>query len=514
VGVRLPAASEVSELLNGFPWPEHLLIGAATAGYQCEGGYNVGEGPRNNWAEWESRPGNERTGTGARFWDFPERDFALARDLGLNVHRMSIEWARVQPIRARRLSAEPPPWDYAALDRYVDIIGLCREYGLEPMITLHHFTHPYWLGHDMWLEDKSVDLFIRWVKELMPALTERLVAKGHAPIRYWITINEPNVMAPGTFMARWMPSDAPLDLGSPGRTVRALDNMYAAHVRAYNVIHRYYEETRLPKPMVSLNNFALDFYEGDRIFIDLLLARSRKVAFGVPLRKDIEQRAAAHAESLANLIGRAWTTAPSRWFAARGFRAAGPQLFAERRLTRTKAAIEASDYDRPLDYFAIDYYDPTLANQIQLASGGYEPWQWEIIPEGLHDILKAYATDGLPILIAENGMAVRRPLGAKADTRQDGATRDEFIRAHLYHALRALKGGVPLLGYLHWSLTDNYEWGRFSPRFGIHAVDFSHEEKTRLPVDAAGVDAAKTLRSITQALKNKDAVSLALALAG
>src|SRR5690606_29446756 len=110
------------------------------------------------------------------------------------------------------------------------------------------------------------------------------------------------------------------------------------------------------------------------------------------------------------------------------------------RFPRTGEALWACDWDRPLDVVAFDYYDATLANQLRLASGPYEPWEWEVIPEGLYDLCLAHAADdGLPVFIAENGMAQRQAIGSRAEPRSDGIRRDDFIRAHLFHLLRAMK---------------------------------------------------------------------------
>jgi beta-glucosidase/6-phospho-beta-glucosidase/beta-galactosidase len=181
---------------------------------------------------------------------------------------------------------------------------------------------------------------------------------------------------------------------------------------------------------------------------------------------------------------------------------------------RLRAALEASDYARPLDLIAFDYYDPTLANQLRLASGHYDPWEWEAIPEGLEILARANATDGLPVFVAENGMATRRPVDGPPEPHADGLRRDDFLRAHLFHLLKAMKGGTPVAGYLHWSLADNYEWGRFSPRFGLHAVDYTDPERRRLPVDAAGVDAAGVFAAIARALVSRDVGALERALIG
>ncbi len=514
MSVRSPTEAEALDLVHGLAWPADLIVGAASAGYQCEGGYNVGDGPRNNWAEWEGNPGNERTGPAARFWDFPERDLRLAQAMGLNAHRLSIEWARVQPVRERKVLSEAPPWDWAAVDRYVELLVMARSSGLEPVVTLQHFTHPYWTGLDLWQSEAGVDQFIVFVDGIVPALNERLVARGQAPVRTWITLNEPNVLGPASYLARWMPSGTALDLGSPGRFVRALDCLYSAHVRAYGAIHRCYASNGWPTPRVSFNNFALDFYEADRLFVDLMLAPSAGVAWGAPLQRYLDDRKRTYNQQLAPLIGRARRHAPERWLAAHGLRAMAPRLLAANRFPLLRRALEGSDWKRPLDYVGIDYYDATLANQLKMAAGKYDPWEWEAIPEGLFEILRANGGDGLPVLIAENGMATRRVVGGKGEARADGLSRPDFLRAHLFQMLRAMKAGVTVMGYLHWSLTDNYEWGRFSPRFGLHGVDYSDDEKRRLPVDAEGQRAAAAFASIARALVSGDTDALASALSG
>ena len=91
---------------------------------------------------------------------------------------------------------------------------------------------------------------------------------------------------------------------------------------------------------------------------------------------------------------------------------------------------------------------------------------------------------------------------------------DEFVRAHLFHLLAAMKDGVDVLGYLHWSLTDNYEWGRFTPRFGLFRVDYLDDARPRDRLDAGGVDAASAYAAIVRAIRAKDSAALATALVG
>jgi 6-phospho-beta-galactosidase len=101
-------------------------------------------------------------------------------------------------------------------------------------------------------------------------------------------------------------------------------------------------------------------------------------------------------------------------------------------------------------------------------------WNWRSLPEGLHFFCKYYAQEfNRPVMIAENGMALRRkPDNSVATHRPDQLKRSEFLEAHLEQVKRLLDEAVPLIGYMHWSLTDNYEWGSYTPRFGLFSIDF------------------------------------------
>jgi beta-glucosidase/6-phospho-beta-glucosidase/beta-galactosidase len=94
--------------------------------------------------------------------------------------------------------------------------------------------------------------------------------------------------------------------------------------------------------------------------------------------------------------------------------------------------------------------------------------------------------DDCPVLIAENGMALRRkPDNSAATPRIDRSRRSEHLTAHVREVLRLRDEGVPVAGYLYWSLTDNYEWGSFTPRVGRYAIDYT-EPAERLEEDHLG----------------------------
>ncbi len=141
-----------------------FLWGVATSAYQSEGGYNGPGQPQTNWAAAERGGDVAQSGVGADFWNRYPEDFARCRGLGLNAFRLGIEWSRVQPTYVDR-AGPPPPFDQTALDHYVDMLVDCRQNGLEPIVTLHHFVHPSWLGADPWLGPDVTQHFCRYARE-------------------------------------------------------------------------------------------------------------------------------------------------------------------------------------------------------------------------------------------------------------------------------------------------------------------------------------------------------------
>ena len=121
--------------------PDDFLFGVATAGFQVEGGFNGPGEPANNWLAWEQIGKVEASGGAVGFWERPEESLDRAAVLGCNSFRMGIEWARAVP--------EDGAIDRRALDRYASIARGCVDRGLEPLVTLHHFTHPAWLGEEI-----------------------------------------------------------------------------------------------------------------------------------------------------------------------------------------------------------------------------------------------------------------------------------------------------------------------------------------------------------------------------
>ena len=154
-------------------FPKDFYWGAATSSYQVEG-HNVNA----DWWPWEKQVGKENSGAACRHWELYAQDFDLVQSLNHNAHRLSIEWSRIEP-KEGEFSQE-------AVHHYSDVMKALRSRGIEPMVTLHHFTNPIWFSAGGgWVNRRCVGRFLRYCD---------FVTRALAPfVRFWFTINEPTI---------------------------------------------------------------------------------------------------------------------------------------------------------------------------------------------------------------------------------------------------------------------------------------------------------------------------------
>jgi beta-glucosidase len=475
----------------------------ATAGYQVEGGYNGDGEPRNNWANWERTGRVEPSGVACDFWLHPEEALDRAAAIGCNAFRLSVEWARLEP--------EPEQFDEEALGRYVEILAMCASRGLEPIVTLHHFTHPWWLGEEFWLRPGSPDRFARHVERVLPTLSRHC--------RRWVTINEPNIV----MLMGWIQGDCP-----PGRRLAfadaycVLDNLLAAHVLAFDAIVAVQ-----PDAEVSCNTSSSSIYEHDRLLTDLLLLRSSGVDAS-DVDRFIDERRALHDAAFpphhgGEFLIRKFFASVSPYGSNRG--AGGGVLWTKVRATTRRPAprrvvetVFASPHRSTLGAVGFDWYDPVASHALRVpgrrVSGGMRDWStgraiWDIAPNahGLGAWCRAEAAlhAGLPLWVVENGMG-SQVVGGRAIPRHDGWDRPRYLREHLGAVVDAIAADIPVRAYLHWSLVDNYEWGTYQPRLGIFGMDRSDRDGTVrwMDTDAQGDDSAGEFARIVRGLRAGD----------
>ena len=216
-------------------WPGGFLWGTGASSTQCEGA-----APHSDWLAWELAGRAPRSGDGNGFAARFREDFAAFARLGLMQHRLSIEWARIEP--------EEGWFSLAALEHYRRVLAACHEQGVRPCVTFHHFSSPRWFTADGGWEDASnIDRFLRYCERAVRHLGD-LIDTAY-------TINEANLMAtlaaggilpPDGYKSRLdFVADAARRCGSTlerfgpfllGHPQRISDVMLAAHGRARTIL--------------------------------------------------------------------------------------------------------------------------------------------------------------------------------------------------------------------------------------------------------------------------------------
>lgn len=228
--------SPTNKFPHGFFW------GAATASHQVEGGQ------QNDWSAWELRnaerlareskgafegwnphwkkfskeatdPQNYISGTACDSWNRFEEDFDLLKELHLNAYRFSVEWSRIEPREGE--------FDKAALERYRTMIHSLRRRGIEPFVTLWHWTIPLWLSEKGGVLTENFPAYFA-------RFAEKVALEFRNDVTFWITENEPDVYASHAYLkGTWPPEKK-----SMIAFVRALHRLIAAHNRAYRAIKK------------------------------------------------------------------------------------------------------------------------------------------------------------------------------------------------------------------------------------------------------------------------------------
>ena len=451
--------------------PGEFFFGVANAPYLCEGGYNTKDGPKNSFGVLEASGRIENSGETTRFWTDYASHIELAASLGLNAFRMGIEWARIQPSPSLE-PHDPPEWDYGAVDRYTDIIAMVIEHGMQPIITLHHFTHPAWMGLDLWLNDRGPDMLVDFEVRAVDEINQRLVTRGLAPMRHFLVYNEPNQISLFYYLGDLFPLPHGMQYMLP-----SYDNQISRYVKAYDRLYDLFEMRGWGQPHVGFTLGSQAPYEIDRLWPDILRLRTRGVA-----RQDVASAMSAYRDSwvarINDLARSQLSDAQYERYVAQieAYRTALPPA----RFEKTLDALYGSPRVKKLDYLSINVYDP-------IGGARHDPNEPREIRNEIRwddftmdaDIYRTYilaANDGntdLPLYMGENSCANLEPIGGAAKPRPDGWTRERYLKTYLMEMIRCMKEGVPIKGYLYWSLVDDFEWQAGSPpRLGLYNYDY------------------------------------------
>lgn len=429
-------------------FPRDFAWGAASSAYQVEGAVETdGRGP-SIWDEFCKRPGvihNNQNGAIAcdhyhRFRD----DVGLMRTIGLKAYRLSVAWPRVLPEGTGRVNE-------AGLSFYDRLVDELLRAGIEPWVTLFHWDMPQALYcHGGWLNRDSADWFAEYADLLARRLSDR--------VRHWMTLNEPQVyIGLGHADAKHAPG---LKLGVRECLV-ASHHTLLAHGRGVQAL-RAASKQPLRIGWAPVAHIACP---------------------ATPSEADIEAaRLATFAIKRRDFWNNTWFGDP---VCLGEYPADGLQLFAD-----DMPAFPESDLQvmrQQLDFYGVNIYSGSCVRAglegepVDVPAPDGAPittFRWLIRPEVLYwgprFIAERY---GLPITVTENGMS--NVDFVDLDQRVQDPQRIDYTRRHLLELGRAIRDGVPVNGYFHWSIMDNFEWAEgYKERFGLIHVDYPSQVRT------------------------------------
>ena len=402
-----------------YRFPKGFIWGTATAAHQVEG-----QNKNNNWFAWENDPGriiqDQQAGLACDWWNGRwKEDLTNAAHDGQNSHRFSIEWSRIQPM--------PDTWDENAIDFYREMLKGMRSLGLEPMVTLHHFTDPLWIYENGgWENDATPNHFAKFVHKVVTAFKDL--------VDFWITVNEPAVYS----NAGYLEGSFPPGKSKLGAAYTVMRNMLKGHAAAYMIIHKLQRNAQVG---YSKNYRGLEpsriWFPPD-VWITNFSSRSFNDAFSNTLVNG-KFRFALKKENISEAIG------------TQDF--IGLNYYSVDKIVFKPFAVK--------DIFHRRY----LPENAQVSETGFIA----NIPRGMYTALKWAHQFNLPIYITENGVED-----------STDSMRPAYIIEHLQQVWRAANFNWRVKGYYHWSQVDNFEWDRgWSQRFGLWGLERKTQKRIR-----------------------------------
>lgn len=392
-----------------FTLPKDFILGVATASTQIEGG-RVGS----NWNDFCER---KKTADGSdvaranQHYEKMEEDIALLKRMKIQGYRMSLEWARLEPDEGH--------FSKEAFEHYRAELQLLKDAGIQPLVTLYHFSHPMWFERKgAFTKKENIPLFLRYV--------EKCIRELGALCDTYITINEPNIFAVNAyFLGEWPPEKK-----SMRTALKVMNILIACHCKAYELIHKIRNEQNAANTRVSFAHHAQAFYpRNEKSFFDRKACRVLSFLFQDGLREACFK---------------------------------GVFKFPFKNIGR----VEKKKY---VDYIAINYYSRQAVHGFSYAPFPNTPKNdlgWNIFPEGIIKVAgDCYQSFPLPIIVTENGTC---------------DAKDAFRSRYIYEHLKAIaESELPFEGYYHWCFIDNFEWKEGeSARFGLVHCDYETQKRT------------------------------------
>ncbi len=420
-------------------FPEHFVWGVATSSFQIEGAAHADGKGESIWDRFCRQPGAIADGSDGEVacdhYHRLESDLDLIGGLGVDAYSFSMSWPRVQPDGRGAFNEA----GLAFYERLVD--GLLAR-GITPYLTLNHWDLPQALQDTGgWAARDTVHRFVEYARYVAARLDERVAAIT--------THNEPWVIAAlGHDTGHFAPG-----IKHRGTAMQVAHHLLLSHGLALQALRADGCKSRLGI-VLNLSPIA-------------------------PATDSAEDIAAAWLED-----GRS-----VRWYMDPLFTGIYPADVWQH-LGDDVPQVEPGDLaaiTTPMDFLGINYYTRGVVSasgawSAQTSGKPLTDMGWEIVPEGLTELLTRMHRDWAlpPLYVKENGAAFQDTLvDAPAGAHVHDTERTDYIAQHIAAVGEAIAQGVPMAGYMVWSLMDNFEWASgYAKRFGIVHVDYATLQRT------------------------------------
>ena len=402
-----------------------FLWGAASAAAQIEGAWNEdGRTP----SIWDMMPETsidrgENCHTACDHYHHWREDIRLMKEIGLKAYRFSVSWSRVVPEKGK---VNPK-----GLSFYRDLVDTLTDAGITPMITLYHSDLPQWASDQGgWLNRETVSDFAFYAKVLVDSLSDK--------VQFWFTMNEPQCM---------LTDYHELTNGSTDVIYR---NLLLAHGSAVR-------EMRKSAKQVLKIGF-------------VIMGMTAEPTEGI--LTEGEAAAITFTDRAGYMGMMLWTDPVTKGVIPEAVK----EILSEE---------DISIIYQPLDFFAANVYGsanycdvPGRKNPLSYPGMPKSHIGMPIRPKCLYYTAKfAYERYGLPVLFTENGFS--NIDFVMTDGKVHDPQRIDYIRRYVAELERAVDEGIPVIGYLYWSIMDNFEWKKgYDMRFGLIYVDYQTQERT------------------------------------
>lgn len=432
--------------MTDYRFPDHFEWGTATAAYQIEGAWNADGKGESVWDRISHTKGKIEDATNgdvaSDFYHHYQKDIPLLKKLGVRSFRLSISWPRIFPEGTGEINRK-------GVEFYRNVLKCLRVNGIKSTVTMFHWDLPQKLEERGGWENREI---VGWFE----IYAKTLYAEFGDLVDRWITLNEPLCVCMMNFQ------------GDYGKAFTVAHNLLMSHGAAVKA----YRKAGLKAGLKAEIGITLNL---NMIY---------------PQRPDSgEDKASAALRMLfaANL------------FCDPVLKGKYPQaLFSALEQQRiVPPAVKPEDLElifQKLDFLGINNYyaeyvkaDPAspLGGKLEKTGRPKTEMGWEVVPEGLYDLIKWVDANYHPpkIIITENGAACND--WVDLDGKVQDPDRTDYLKRYLMQVHRAISEGIPVAGYYVWSFLDDFEWQwGLDKRFGLVFVDYNSEQKTRIPKES------------------------------